>query len=188
MSENLRNYLVAVFGFEHTLRSVPADAWDNPSPCEGWSARDVAGHTMAVINNVAARAGVGEEMAPFGDSPGTVAGDDPVATWYGIRGRLLAALDRQGALQTEIKSSAGAMTLDDFVAMMVGDAYIHTWDLARAAGIEERLDPTLIPVVLASLEARGESLRTPGRYAPASSTTEVADAQTRLLAFAGRTP
>jgi uncharacterized protein (TIGR03086 family) len=188
MSQNLRNYLIAVSGFEHTLRSVPANAWDNPSPCDGWTTKDVAGHAMAVINNVAARAGVGDEMPPFGDRPGDVAGDDPVATWYGVRGRLLEALDRAGALQIEIKSSAGTMALDDFVGMMVGDAYIHTWDLARAAGIDERLDPTLIPVVMASLEARGASIRAPGRHAEAGSVSGDVDAQTRLLVFTGRKP
>ena len=49
MSENLRNYTVAVFGFEHVLRAVRADQWNNASPCAEWTARDVAGHAMGVV-------------------------------------------------------------------------------------------------------------------------------------------
>ena len=67
MSENLRHYTTIVFGFEHVLRLVPESAWANPSPCEGWNARQVAGHAMAVVNNVAARGGVGTVVDPFAD-------------------------------------------------------------------------------------------------------------------------
>ena len=58
MSANLRRYTTILFGFEHVLRMAPEEAWSNPSPCEGWTARDVAGHAMAVTNNIAGRAGV----------------------------------------------------------------------------------------------------------------------------------
>ena len=186
MSTNLRNYLVAVFGMEAVINAAPAEAWDNSSPCEGWTARDVAGHAMGVISNVAARAGVGDSIDPFA-SPGAIAGDDVAAAWRVTRNRLLTALDRPGALQRAATSSLGTMTVDDFLGAMLGDAFIHTWDIARATGGNERLDPELIPVVQASLEGRGETLlRAPGRYlaAQAANTT---DPQARLLAFAGRT-
>lgn len=188
MSVNLRNYLVAVFGLEHVLRSVPPDAWDNPSPCDAWTARDVAGHTLAVINNVAARAGVGESADPFAEPPGAYAGDDPLATWYGVRDRLLDALDRPGALQRELKSSLGTMTVDAFVGLMAADCVIHTWDIARAAGVDEHLDPMLVDLVHADLTSRDETvIRAAHRYA-AAVPGEVADAQTRMLRFAGRNP
>ena len=39
----------------------------------------------------------------------------------------------------------GDIPLDQFVGMfMVGDALIHTWDLATAAGIDVSLDPELV--------------------------------------------
>ena len=189
MSANLRLYLVSIFGFEYVIRLVPSDAWDNPSPCDKWTARDVAGHSMAVISNVASRAGVGEPADVFADPPGAFAGFDPPATWYAVRDRLLTALDRPGALQTELKSSLGTMTVDAFVGLMIADCTIHTWDLARAAGVDERLDPMLVDYVQHDLEQRNPKvLRAPHRYAEAVDATAEYDAQARMLLFTGRRP
>jgi uncharacterized protein (TIGR03086 family) len=187
MSQNLRSYLVAVFGMEAVIAAAPPESWDNPSPCEGWTARDVAGHAMGVIHNVAARAGVGDVIDPFA-TPGAIAGADVLASWRGVRNRLLEAVDRPGALQQEITSSFGTMNVDGFLAVMTGDAVIHTWDIARATGGNERLDPDLVIEVRKGLAARDEKLlRAPGRYA-APLTADASDAQTELLAFAGRRP
>ena len=70
MSENLRRYTTIMFGFEHVLRLVPDSAWSNRSPCEEWNARQVAGHAMSVVNNIAARGGVGTVVDAFGDVDG----------------------------------------------------------------------------------------------------------------------
>ena len=88
MSENLRLYTTILFGFEHVLRSVPADAWENQSPCEEWTTRQVAGHAMGVVNNVAARGGVGALVDAFGDVA-AIAGADPVESFRQIRDRYL---------------------------------------------------------------------------------------------------
>src|SRR5688500_20344939 len=99
MSENLRRYTTIMFGFEHVLRLVPASAWSNASPCDEWTARQVAGHAMSVVNNIAARGGVGTAVDAFGDLD-AIAGDDPLGTFRAIRDRYLEATDRPGALQT----------------------------------------------------------------------------------------
>lgn len=188
MSANLRMYTTVVFGFEHVLRLVPGDAWDRKSPCEGWSARDVAGHAMGVVNNVAARGGVGTAVDPFGDV-GAIAGDDPLSTFRGIRDRYLEATDRPGALQTVITSSLGEVTLDDYIGMMVADTLVHTWDLARAAGLDVDLEPAAVERVYANyLKRSEESMRKPGGYDAAVTVDDAADAQTRLIAFTGRDP
>ena len=140
MSENLRRYTTIMFGFEHVLRLVPDSAWSNPSPCEEWNARQVAGHAMSVVNNIAARGGVGTVVDAFGDVA-AFAGDDPLATFRGIRDRYLEATDRHGALQTRITSSLGEMTLDEYLGRMCADTLIHTWDVARAARVDDTLDP-----------------------------------------------
>lgn len=187
MSVNLRNYTVALFGLDRVLRSVAADAWDNPSPCEGWTTRNVAGHAIGVVNNVAARAGLGDLCDPFGDTA-AIAGDDVYATWLEIRTRVFEALDRPGALQIAFESSAGAMTIDGYLGMLTADALIHSWDIARAAGLDERLDPAIVPVVHRDMHKRDATvMRAPGRYTAALATDAEADLQTQLLSFAGRT-
>lgn len=185
MSQNLRNYLVAVFGLEAVITAAPESAWTKPSPCEGWTARDVAGHAMGVVSNVAARAGIGELCDPFAD-PGELAGTDVVASWRATRNRLLEALDQAGALQQQTEHPLGTMTIDTFLNAMLGDALIHTWDVARATGGCERLDPDAAAVALRGLEARDpQLLRAPGRYGPAA-TPIGDDPPSRLLAFSGR--
>ncbi len=187
MSVNLRNYTVAVFGLDHVLRSVASHAWDNASPCEGWTARNVAGHAIGVVNNVAARAGLGQLCDPFGDTA-AIAGDDVYATWLEIRSRLFEALDRPGALQIAFASSVGAMTLDGYIGMLTADALIHSWDIARAAGVDERLDPALVAIVHRDLHKRDAAvMRAPGRYTEAIPADAEADLQTQMLSFAGRT-
>lgn len=189
MSENLRRYTTIVFGFEHVLRLVPPGAWDNDSPCAGWTARDVAGHAMGVVHNVAARAGVGDVLDPF-ETPGAIAGDDPLTTFRGIRDRYLAATDRPGVLQTMVTSRLGEMTLDEYLRRMCGDTLIHTWDVARATGVEETLDPGSVAAVYADLVSGALELArgVGGRYADAVDGDGIVTEQDKMLAFTGRDP
>ena len=64
MSENLRNFTKAIYGMDAVVQRVPVDAWDNGSPCEGWTARDVVGHQAGVLNGVAQIARTGEMAMP----------------------------------------------------------------------------------------------------------------------------
>ncbi len=70
------------------------------------------------------------------------------------------------------------------------DVLIHTWDLARAAGLDERLDPDEVLRLLTGLESLPreveEAMRSSGHYGPRVAVEENVDEQTRLLAFMGR--
>jgi uncharacterized protein (TIGR03086 family) len=186
MSANLRNYTVALFGLDNVIRNVPADAWGNASPCEGWTARELTGHAIGVVSNVAARAGLGEQTDPF-VNPGDFAGDDIYAHWYEIRNRVLEALDQPGVLETEVVHAGNTVTVDAFLGAMIGDALIHTWDLATATGGDTHLDAKLVAIVHGALLSRDPAvLRAPGRFAPAVAVSDSANAVTKLMAFAGR--
>ncbi len=187
MSENLRRYTTIMFGFEHVLQLVPESAWSNASPCDEWNARQVAGHAMSVVNNIAARSGVGTTVDAFGDLD-AIAGDDPLASFREIRNRYLEATDRPGALQTRITSSAGEMALDEYIGRMCPDTLIHTWDLARAARVDDTLDPGAVSAVLAAFLEGDGPVRAPGRYAEAVDAAELASEQDRLIAYTGRDP
>lgn len=188
MSENLRRYTVAVFGLDHAIRLVPPTAWDAPSPCEGWTARDVAGHAMGVVNNIAAKVGVGPKVDPFGDV-GAIAGDDPAESFRIIRNRFLEALDREGVLQQTVPSSLGDGPVDGYLAALLGDTLIHTWDVARAAGVDDTLDPDLVRIVHDAMIAKEEpNMRSPGHYSDAIAADETMSAQDRLIAYTGRDP
>jgi uncharacterized protein (TIGR03086 family) len=65
---------------------------------------------------------------------------------------------------------------------------IHTWDLARATGVDETLDATEVHQMLVMSEPYDEMLRASGQYGPRVAVPDDADEQTRLIAFMGREP
>jgi hypothetical protein len=71
------------------------------------------------------------------------------------------------------------------IAFNVADTTVHSWDLARAFGVDDTLDPGLVTRSLELVDAAGSALSASGVYGsplPAGA----ADEQTRLLAALGR--
>ena len=72
--------------------------------------------------------------------------------------------------------------------LVTGDVLIHTWDLARSAKLDERLDAGLVSEMLVGMQPIDELLRGSGHYGPKVEVPDDADEQTRLIAFTGRNP
>jgi uncharacterized protein (TIGR03086 family) len=70
----------------------------------------------------------------------------------------------------------------------LGDVVVHTWDLARATGLDETLDADVVHDMLVGMEPMDEMLRASGQYGPKVDVAPDADEQTRLIAFTGRQP
>jgi uncharacterized protein (TIGR03086 family) len=68
------------------------------------------------------------------------------------------------------------------------DVFMHTWDLARATGQDDRLDPDFCAILLAGMEPAEEMMRSSGQYGARVPVAGDADAQTRMLGFIGRDP
>ena len=66
--------------------------------------------------------------------------------------------------------------------------FMHTRDLARATGQDDRLDPRFCALLLAEMEPLEDVIRSSGQYGPRVAVPDDADAQTRLLGFIGRDP
>jgi len=168
--------------FTDAVQCVPADSWDNPAPCEGWVARDVVRHLVEWVPSFL-RGGAGLELAP-----GPSADDDPVGAWLALGGALQAVLDDAGLSARELTNEhTGRHRVDDAIGMFVlGDVLIHTWDLARAAGLDETLDAGEVHRMVVGLEPLGDALSLSGHYAARVELPSGADEQTRLLALTGR--
>ena len=62
-------------------------------------------------------------------------------------------------------SPPGRMSLEQSIDMMfTGDLLVHTWDLARATGLEVTLDAHQVHGMFAGMEANDEMLRSSGHY------------------------
>ena len=187
MSENLRIYTKAIYGLDHVVRLVGDEAWDNQSPCPEWTARDVIGHVIGIQRWLEATArGITPPRHDLFDNPGTTAGDDPGGAWAAVRDDVLEALDGQGALQVSVEAFRGPETLDSQVGWNVVDTVGHTWDLARAAGVDDRLDPDVVHHALGEAAPMIEKLRRPKMFGESVTTSNNADEQEQLLAMYGR--
>lgn len=139
MSENLRDFTKAVYGMDAVVRRIPEGSWDNDSPCEGWTARDVLGHQVGVLNGVANMAD-GNDMK-FPETPEDLS--DPIGLWSEAVDKVLAALDQPEALHHSGKYWFGPMSIDELIGVVKWDPLTHAWDLGQATGVEAKLDESL---------------------------------------------
>jgi uncharacterized protein (TIGR03086 family) len=170
--------------FTDRVRGVRPEAWDSPAPCEGWVARDVVRHLVEWFPDfLKSGAGVGLPKGPSVD-------DDPVAAWTVHSDGVQALLDDPATAEKVLSNPhIGDLPLDQAVdRFYTTDVFLHTWDLARATGQEEHLDPDKCAQLLEGMLPLDDLLRKSGQYGPRVEVPESADVQARLLAFIGRTP
>jgi uncharacterized protein (TIGR03086 family) len=158
--------------------------WDAPSPVAAWTARDVVGHLTQWFPAFLA-AGTGIEL-PRGPSTD----DDPVASWEIHRDAVQAILDDPATADRVLANPhIGEVALDRAIDQFyTADVFMHTWDLARASGQDDRLDPGLCADLLAGMQPMEQVLRSSGQYGPRVAVPDDADTQTRMLGFIGRDP
>ena len=127
-------------------------------------------------------------LPPLG--PSLSVADDPVAAWHQHTDAVQAMLDdpeRSGVIVDH--PHMGTQSLGGLVAMIyTGDVFQHTWDLARASGQDDTLDPETCAAMLAGMEQMDAVLRESGQYGPRVAVPADADVQTRLIGFIGRDP
>jgi uncharacterized protein (TIGR03086 family) len=170
--------------FTDRVHGVSAGAWDSPAPVEGWVARDVVRHLVEWFPAFL-KGGAGVDL-PKGPS----ADDDPVAAWTVHSEGVQALLDDPATAGRVLSNQhIGDVPLDQAVdRFYTSDIFLHTWDLARATGQDERLDPAKCAQLLEGMLPMDDVLRASGQYGPRVEVAEDADVQTRLIAFIGRTP
>ena len=185
MSENSEKYKRAVAGLDAIVGQIGSDQWGASSPCEGWTAKHVVGHVITGFQMISF--GVTGESPDYED-PATAAGDDPAAAYTAARDVALNALTDE-YLESKIPGPMGEMQVDMMLGMfMIGDALIHTWDLARSAGIDVTLDPQLAEEVHNNLQPADAMIRSANIFGPKIEPPADADMQTKLLCFVGRQP
>jgi uncharacterized protein (TIGR03083 family) len=163
MSNLIERHRRACDGFARVAGAVPSEKWDRPTPCTDWDARALVEHVIGFHEVLLLR-----PMGVHAHRPRT----DPAARWAATQRALFDAL-------TEPVDVLGALTTD---------VLVHTWDLARATGLDEHLDAELVHGLLEGMEPLDDLLRSSGQYGPRVAVPDDADEQTRLIAFTGRRP
>jgi uncharacterized protein (TIGR03086 family) len=167
-----------------TDRVRAAKSWDVPAPVPEWSARDVVGHLVGWFPPFLA-GGTGIELPQ-----GPAVADDPVAAWQMHADGVQALLDDPGTPgRMLVNPHIGEVPLDQAIdRFYTSDVFMHTWDLARATGQDDRLDEGFCAALLGGMEPMEELIRNSGQYGPRVEVPAGADAQTRMLGFIGRDP
>ncbi|GAA0372079.1 TIGR03086 family metal-binding protein [Microbispora corallina] len=178
-------FVRALDAFEAVLAATPSDRWESPSPCEGWCAIDVAGHVIAGLWVIEARA-AGRPLPEADPDWREAAGEDPVATWRAARARVTALLGPE-ALARRIQLALGLeITLSEWLERYPLELLVHTWDLAQATGQVVVLEPDLVRAALETAKEFAPQGREAGMLGPERAVADDADDQTRLLAVFGR--
>ncbi|WP_374025148.1 maleylpyruvate isomerase family mycothiol-dependent enzyme [Mycobacterium sp. HNNTM2301] len=144
--------------------------WDRRSPCEEWDARGVLEHVIGFHDVLVLR--------PLNLKPDRPR-DDPQARWQLTYDALTAAVE-----------SGRVSQLDEYRLMpnLTRDVLVHTWDLARAVGADDRLDPTWCGRMYDCLPADPRALSSSGMFGVPMAVPDESDMQAMLLARLGRDP
>jgi uncharacterized protein (TIGR03086 family) len=179
MTTTLERYDTAVEGFRRRLVVLDDAALAAPSPCEGWTAGGVVDHVNDVLVLVA------DLVGPPGADP---ARGSRIERFDRASGELRGKLADDALASQVVESPFGRLAFKQVVSsVVVHDVLVHTWDLARATGIDEELDEPLVAHTLASMSPFDEALRGHG-FSDKVDPPEGADVQTQLLCFLGRRP
>ena len=100
---------------------------------------------------------------------------------------IFTALDANWGHPVEFKDGSN-LDVRTLLPALTTDVLIHTWDLARAVGLDVVLDEDLCEVALAGAQAKEAALRESGMFAASVTVPVAADVQSRLLGFLGRDP
>ncbi len=169
--------------FSDRVNDVSASAWNNPAPCDGWVARDVVRHLVTWIPSFLRSAEIDIVAGPSVD-------DNPAGAWTNLAGQLQTLLDDPKVSSREFDAGPpGRMTIENAINMlMTGDIVVHTWDLARATGLDESIDSVIATEMLHGMQPIDAMLRRSGHYGPKVTVPDTTDDQTKLIAFTGRNP
>lgn len=160
--------------------------WGRPTPCPGWTVRDVLNHLTAE-HLWAPHLLRGESLEQVGARyDGDVLGEDPSGAWRRAATASVLAwaeADPGGTVQT----SRGPIPTREYAAQLLVDLTVHAWDLARGAGVRPHLVAEAVEASLAYERPRVAAGGVSGLFAPPVPT----DSESRvdqLVALLGRDP
>ncbi len=180
-------------GIEQTdelIAGLEPDQLDLPTPCDGWTVRDLVGHLVAVENRIVHIAAGGAAM----DVPSVMADvtdDGWYAAWSEHRARLQETLADDAILDASFEHPAGRMPGRMALGIYATEFAVHLWDLAAALGVDtSTLDQQVPAAVLAPFKQAlpAEPRGGPIPFGPIVQVPADAPAYEQLLGWLGRDP
>lgn len=168
------------------MDAIRDDQWNRSTPCSEWDVRTLVNH-LVYEDRWAPHLAKGETVEQVGDRyDGDQLGDDPKAAWTDALAGAIAAFREPGVLERTVHLSFADVPGAEYLSQLTGDHLIHAWDLARAIGADDTLDPELVSWAWETIQPQEPMLRASGMFGERIDVPDDADTQTKLLAIVGR--
>jgi uncharacterized protein (TIGR03086 family) len=177
--------------FDKRLRLVTVAQRTLPTPCGEFNVRDLVAHQIQGMRRyILLLEGATLEGTEEGEGGG-IGSDDWVGVFHRDYQTMRDAFDAPGALERSVTHPMmGDIPATMLFDMRITELAVHGWDLARAIGADETLDPDVVAALLAFCEPLAATLPSTGAFGsgPSGGVPDSALAQTRLLDLLGRRP
>ena len=175
--------------FAALVAGVGPGQWHEGTPCSQWDVRTLVHHLLYEQRWVPPLVeGLTIEQVG-GRFEGDLMGGD-AAAWPELLTSAIeqahAAVTQSGALDRTVHLSFGDTSGREYVLQLTADLAIHGWDLARATGQEDTLDPGVVALLLPWTEANADLLAASGMFGTRINTGPGAPDDVRLLGLLGR--
>lgn len=178
----------AAAGFALALAQVEPDQWDAPTGNEGRTVRGLVDHVVGgdhmatVLLHGGTRAEASAQFVASAD------GTDLVVAFDEARRELAEAFGAEGVLELIVPHPAMDMPGAQLLFFRTTEYALHGWDLARAVGADDAIDPAVLEELNEGLSAMGPLLAMSGMFGTGASAdlSEDAPLQVRVLDLSGR--
>ena len=175
--------------FAALVAGVGPEQWHDSSPCSEWDVRTLVHHLLYEQRWVPPLF-EGLTIEQVGDRfEGDLMGEDASA-WPGLLASSIEqaheVVARPGALDRTVHLSFGETSGQEYVIQLTADLAIHGWDLARATGQDDTLDPHAVALLLPWTEANADLVAESGMFGPPIDAGPGAPDDVRLLGLLGR--
>ena len=175
--------------FAALVAGVGPGQWHDGTPCSQWDVRTLVHHLLSEQRWVPPMfEGLTIEQA--GDRfDGDLMGGD-ASKWPGLLASAMeeahVVVAQPGALERTVHLSFGDASGQEYVMQLTADLAIHAWDLARATGQDDALDPGAVALLLPWTEASADLVTGSGMFGPPIDAGPGAPDDVRLLGLLGR--
>ena len=174
--------------FDAQVKSVGPGDWGNPTPDDEWDIRALVGHLIDEHRWMPPLLG-GRDLATAEQIvAGTASSDDPAADWASAMTGSKQAMADPDVLTRTVSLSRGPTPADQYVAEMMFDAAIHSWDLGKAVGNTVVIPDAIVDVLHPMVMEMKDMLVASGMFAPAVDIGSGHSKSDQLIAATGRDP
>ena len=194
MDETTAMFLEGTREFTKRVHAITERQWDDPTPDSEWTVADLVRHLIdehlwmppllhGLDLETAGEVVAGSHRSDIHGGVGATLNVD----WDRASVGSIDAVTTEGVLDREVALSRGPTPASAYVAEMVFDVCVHSWDLGIAIGYDGALPDDLIAHVHTIVVAFGDLSGT-GMFAAAVPVPDDAPLVDRLVALTGRKP